>query len=101
MTVWGEKTVEVDLEAVRVMANSSLRYALGRATYITGLTADILKTLPEEVWDERTLSVAIEDLKWYFDDREKGFKPDMDCDYEAWKELYDWLMKKCYEKGEK
>ena len=86
--------MEVAADDIRVLVNSALRYALGRQSYITGLTKDILKRLPDEVWDNRTLSVARTDLERYFEDRNNGYIPDMDCDRDIWEELNDYLKTK-------
>lgn len=94
-----ENTVSVDIEGLRIFINSSIRYALPRMTYITGLTVDICMELPKEVWDERTLSVALQDLKRYFDDWERGYKPNMDCDYSEWKRLQKYLLEIKEENG--
>lgn len=85
---------KVSTENLRVLVNSALRYALPRSTYITGLTADILKQLPDEVWDVRCLSVALTDLKAYLDEWNAGYRPNMDCDYEVWQSLYNYLKEK-------
>ena len=81
----------VDVEDLRLMINSSLRYALGRSTYITLATEEALIKLPKDVWDERTLDVAIRDLEKYFEKRKNGYKTDMDCDFEVWSALYKYL----------
>lgn len=93
---WGKECdgIRVPEEDLRHIVNSSLRYALGSTTYITGLTADILCALPKEVWDERTWVVAMRDLRSYFERRgtmDEKYRDD-DCDYQAWVKLYNHLL---------
>lgn len=68
---------------------SSLRYALGRRTYITGLTVDFIMNNPDLI-DDRVRQVMKEDLEEYFDCRGIYYKDD-DCDYQSWWKLYEWL----------
>ena len=86
--------ITIPVEDLRVLVNSALRYAIPRQSYITGLTADILKALPDEVWDYRCLSVALTDLKAYLNEWDAGYKPNMDCDNQIWQSLYNYLEKK-------
>ena len=85
---------KIPTENLRVLVNSAIRYALGRMSCITSLTADIVKQLPDEVWDKRCLTVALRDLEQYFEKWDKGYKTDMDCDHEIWKSLYNYLRDK-------
>ena len=77
-----------------MLTNSAIRYALGRMSYITSLTASVVRQLPDEVWDKRCLSVALTDLKQYLDNWDRGYKSDMDCDHEIWQGLYNYLKEK-------
>ncbi len=69
---------------------SALRYALGRKTYITHLTANYIMGHPELI-DERVRKVMLNDLRRYFDQREEHLIYDDKCDYRAWTILRDWL----------
>lgn len=86
--------VSVQLNDLRLIATTSLRYAINRSTYITGATVDILKRLPVEVWDEKTLNCALTDLKMYIEEWDAGYKPNMDCDHDEFVELYKFLSRK-------
>lgn len=78
-----------DVRDLQDMIISSLRYALGRRTYITGETAKFIKRYPELI-DERVKDVMLKDLEEYFQKR-KSFKFDDECDFNTWKSLYNWL----------
>lgn len=80
---------DTDVRDLQDMLISALRYALGRRTYITGLTADFIMRYPELV-DERVKGVMLRDLEEYFKKR-KFCDIDDECDYNTWKSLYNWL----------
>lgn len=80
---------DADIRELRDMIISSLRYALGRRTYITGETAEFIKRYPELI-DEKVKDVMLKDLEEYFQKRET-FKFDDECDFNTWKSLYNWL----------
>lgn len=68
----------------------ALRYALGRRTYITQLTADFIKEYPEII-DERVKTVMLKDLEDYFAFRHVEMYVDDECDYRTWLDLKTWL----------
>lgn len=68
---------------------SSLRYALGRRTYITDLTANYIMEHPELI-DNRVKKIMLEDIDKYLDSREIYYKDD-ECDYQNWLKLKKWL----------
>lgn len=80
---------DTDIRDLKDMIISALRYALGRRTYITGLTADFIMRYPELI-DERVKGVMLSDLEEYFRKRE-FCDIDDECDYNTWKGLYNWL----------
>lgn len=67
----------------------SLRYALGRKTYITSLVSDYIIDHPELI-DERVKDVMLKDIKEYLDRRNIYYKDD-ECDYRSWLRLKEWL----------
>ena len=67
----------------------SLRYALGRKTYITSLVSDYIIDHPELI-DERVKDVMLKDIKEYLDRRNIYYKDD-ECDYQSWLRLKEWL----------
>ena len=71
------------------MIIGSLRYALGRKTYITGQTADFIINNPSLI-DERVKKVMIKDLEEYFAYRDCYYNDD-ECDYQSWLRLYEFL----------
>ena len=70
----------------------SLRYALGRRTYITSLISDYIMEHSELV-DSRVKQVLLRDLEWYFHLWEDGKQIDDKCDYETWYHFKKWLEK--------
>lgn len=70
----------------------SLRYALGRRTYITSLISDYIMEHSELV-DSRVKQVLLRDLEWYFHLWETGKQIDDKCDYETWYHFKKWLEK--------
>ena len=70
----------------------SLRYALGRRTYITSLISDYIMEHSELV-DSRVKQVLLRDLEWYFHLWEAGKQIDDKCDYETWYHFKKWLEK--------
>lgn len=67
----------------------SLRYALGRKTYITSLVSDYIIDHPELI-DERVKDVMLKDIEEYLDRRNIYYKDD-ECDYRSWLRLKEWL----------
>ena len=67
----------------------SLRYALGRKTYITSLVSDYIIDHPELI-DERVKDVMLKDIEEYLDCRDTYYKDD-ECDYQSWLRLKKWL----------
>ena len=67
----------------------SLRYALGRKTYITSLVSDYIIDHPELI-DERVKDVMLKDIEEYLDCRNIYYKDD-ECDYRSWLRLKEWL----------
>lgn len=67
----------------------SLRYALGRKTYITSLVSDYIIDHPELI-DERVKDVMLKDIEEYLDCRNIYYK-DNECDYQSWLRLKEWL----------
>lgn len=67
----------------------SLRYALGRKTYITSLVADYIMEHPELI-DERVKGVMLKDIEEYLECRNIYYKDD-ECDYQSWLKLKKWL----------
>ena len=67
----------------------SLRYALGRKTYITSLVSDYIINHPELI-DERVKDVMLKDIEEYLDCRNIYYKDD-ECDYQSWLRLKEWL----------
>lgn len=70
----------------------SLRYALGRKTYITSLVSDYIIDHPELI-DERVKDVMLKDIEEYLDCRNIYYKDD-ECDYQYWLRLKEWLENK-------
>ena len=68
----------------------SLRYALGRRTYITSLISDYIMEHSELV-DSRVKQVLLRDLERYFHLWEAGKQIDDKCDYETWYHFKKWL----------
>lgn len=67
----------------------SLRYALGRRTYITSLVADYIME-HKELIDNRVKTIMLKDLDDYFENRNDYYKDD-ECDYQSWLKLKKWL----------
>ena len=82
------KTIKIDRDLKDIVI-SSLRYALGRKTYITGQTSDFIINNPSLI-DERVKKVMIKDLEEYFAYRDCYYNDD-ECDYQSWLRLYNWL----------
>ena len=80
-----------DLHDFQDMIISALRYSLGRRTYINSETADFIKKY-SEIIDERVKKIMLKDFEEYFDCRDDYYKDD-ECDYNTWKDLYEWLKK--------
>lgn len=70
----------------QLMMNSSLRYALGRHTYMVKATADYLLSILC-VLSDKTLHVMEADLKDYFD-RTVPIGGEFDCDIKTWESLH-------------
>ena len=67
----------------------SLRYSLGRRTYITSLVADYIMEHPELI-DERVKGIMLKDIEEYLECRNIYYKDD-ECDYQSWLKLKNWL----------
>ena len=67
----------------------SLRYALGRRTYITSLVANYIMEHPELI-DERVKGIMLKDIEEYLECRNIYYKDD-ECDYQSWLKLKNWL----------
>ncbi len=67
----------------------SLRYALGRRTYITSFVADYIME-HKELIDNRVKTIMLKDLDDYFENRNDYYKDD-ECDYQSWLKLKKWL----------
>ena len=80
-----------DLHDFQNIIISALRYSLGRRTYINSETADFIKKY-SEIIDERVKKIMLKDLEEYFECRDIYYKDD-ECDYNTWKDLYEWLKK--------
>lgn len=80
------KTIPVT-EDLGSMLVSALRYALGRRTYITSLTAEYIVPLVPYL-SYRVLNVMNTDLNRYEDDRQNNLIEDDDCDYHSWNILH-------------
>ena len=80
-----------DLHDFQDIIISALRYSLGRRTYINSETADFIKKY-SEIIDERVKKIMLKDLEEYFECRDIYYKDD-ECDYNTWKDLYEWLKK--------
>ena len=78
--------ITIDLKDIVICA---LRYALGRRTYVTGLTVDFIMNNPDLI-DDRVRRVMKEDLEEYFECRGIYYNDD-ECDYRSWRKLYEWL----------
>lgn len=83
---------EIKVDDLQAFYECALRYALGRRTYITKVISDGIINLPDGVIDARSRQVMLRDLEHYFKDRLDGRFKDDDCDYEYWKNLYDYLL---------
>ena len=81
-----------DLHNFQDIVISALRYSLGRRTYITYETADFIKK-HNEIINERVKNVMLRDLEEYFNCRDVYYKDD-ECDYNTWKDLYEWLKER-------
>ena len=82
------KTIKIDRD-LKDLVISAVRYALGRKTYITGLTSDFIINNPSLI-DERVKKVMIKDLEEYFAYRDCYYNDD-ECDYQSWLKLYEFL----------
>lgn len=67
----------------------SLRYALGRRTYITLLISGYIMEHPELI-DERVKGIMLKDIEEYLECRNIYYKDD-ECDYQSWLKLKNWL----------
>ena len=67
----------------------SLRYALGRRTYITSLVANYIME-HKELIDDKVKTIMLKDLENYFENRNDYYKDD-ECDYQSWLKLKKWL----------
>ena len=67
----------------------SLRYALGRRTYITLLISGYIMEHPELI-DERVKGIMLKDIEEYLECRNICYKDD-ECDYQSWLKLKKWL----------
>lgn len=67
----------------------SLRYALGRRTYITSLISGYVMEHPELI-DERVKGIMLKDIEEYLECRNIYYKDD-ECDYQSWLKLKNWL----------
>ena len=67
----------------------SLRYALGRKTYVTSFVSDYIIDHPELI-DERVKDVMLKDIEEYLDCRNIYYKDD-ECNYQSWLRLKEWL----------
>lgn len=67
----------------------SLRYALGRRTYITLLISGYIMEHPELI-DERVKGIMLKDIEEYLECRNIYYKDD-ECDYQSWLKLKKWL----------
>lgn len=85
-----ERLIKID--DLQAFYECALRYALGRRTYITLVISEGIMNLPDNIIDARSRQVMLRDLKHYFEDRLDGRIKDDDCDYENWKDLYDYLL---------
>ena len=83
-----KETIKVDRN-LKDLVISAVRYALGRKTYITGLTSDFIINNPSLI-DERVKKVMIKDLEEYFAYRSCYYNDD-ECDYQSWLRLYEFL----------
>ena len=83
-----KETIKIDRN-LKDLVISAVRYALGRKTYITGLTSDFIINNPSLI-DERVKKVIIKDLEEYFAYRDCYYNDD-ECDYQSWLKLYEFL----------
>ncbi len=84
--------IELKLDYVlRDMIISALRYALGRRTYITAETSELIVE-NRTIIDKRMQQVMLSDLQQYLKRRNEGFVTDDKCDYDIWQNLYNWLI---------
>lgn len=67
----------------------SLRYALGRRTYITLLISGYIMEHSELI-DERVKGIMLKDIEEYLECRNIYYKDD-ECDYQSWLKLKKWL----------
>lgn len=70
----------------------SLRYALGRRTYITSLISGYIMEHSELI-DERVKGIMLKDIEEYLECRNIYYKDD-ECDYQSWLKLKNWLEEK-------
>ena len=80
------------------MIINSLRYSLGRRTYVTNETAEFIMKHPEIV-TERVCIVMLRDIDRYRENRELWQYKDDQCDYNTWIGLQNWLFKLAKEKN--
>lgn len=85
-----ERLIKID--DLQAFYECALRYALGRRTYITLVISEGIMNLPDGIIDARSRQVMLRDLERYFENRLNGWIKDDDCDYENWKDLYDYLL---------
>jgi hypothetical protein len=74
---------------LRTLLICTFRYALGRKTYATLESSELIKNY-HDVLDGNSVNQIIKDIDY-------GDKTDMlgnDCDKKIWLELKDWLLKK-------
>lgn len=89
---------EQDIHDFQNITISALRYALGRRTYLTDVTAEFIKKYPNII-DERVCCVMLRDIDRYMIDRKIGFVIDDKCDYDTWLNLQNWLFDLAKEKN--
>ena len=79
--------VSADPKELQCIFGASLRYGLGRKTYMTSLIPEVISD-NLALFDKNFLGVLIEDIELYEKDR-VAFGPNYDheCDYENWLKL--------------
>ena len=78
-------TTEVSTETLRGMLISSVRYALGRQTYIVSETCGWVRSYAHAI-DRKTRTVMIRDIE-----EQERFGYGMDMDKQEWVNLLAWL----------
>ena len=94
----GNHTLYGTYDDVQFIIGAALRYGIGRQSYAVGLIAKFIAenlSLLNEKW----LANLLNDIKWYEEDRQKGFFSDADFDKSVWMNLKAAIRKEYESRG--